>query len=749
MYQRKPSIARQIEFAIALLLALHGIPAGAGPMVTFDIPAQPLSSALPQLAGQAGVRIVCAPETTAMAGGAAVMGEMTIETALERVLAGTGMTFKRDGERNYRVIDPARPSSESALPELVVTATRTERYVKDVPASVTVVGSRDIARQQPPHIADLLRNVEGIDVAGYGSPASLPMVSLRGIGGSFGGQTSQMLIDGLPIESPVTGIHQGMHALDLQDLARVEILRGPASALYGPSAVGGVVNFVPKRWRGAPGAELSLGSGSHGATMVSAAFGGAWDTADFRLSGSDFRTDGYLAQPDADPWGAKDLAPRDGRTRKFSLTGGLRPRDNQEITFAARHGDAGSAWLGGHPNYRFDNNADSLDLGYRFDAGDWTGRARYRHSRQKTRIRFDDEYVNGNIGSLVLAEIDDRVENNDYLDIQADLRLGPADLLTFGYNHGIGEYTSRWTDTIYGGDGVTVSKSTLTGIFVQDEHRVSEALTLLAGGRWDRYRFAGDSQNGAATGKDSDDGAFNPRLGARYRLSEATSFYATAGTAYVPALNFLKFRSGGAWLDNPGLKPETSVSYEIGADHRHGDWSIRATLFHSDYQDKISSIRIGSKWQFQNIGKSAIDGLEMALEGKRGDWRPYANYAYTDSRIKENPSDPLTVGKRVQRIAPHKFNLGAVYIPSDRFYIGIAGRYVDDYYFNDRNTADALNPAHFVADAKIGWRLPTPGFIHGAEASLAVNNLFAKRYREQQYEYMDGRSIWLGLSAEF
>lgn len=734
----------------ALILALQVTMAFAGPTAKFDIPAQPLSSALRALASQAGVQLVFTPETVGAANGVAVKGEMDVEDALRKLLAGSGLEFRKEGDRNYVLVRAVKTERESTLSEMVVTATRTERRVDDVPASVTVITAKDIVTQQPQHAADLLRNVEGIDVAGFGSPATLPRITLRGVGGSFGGSTSQILIDGMPLESPVAGIHLGAHALDLNDLERVEVVRGPASALYGPSAVGGVVNFVPKRWRGAPGAELNIGAGSHDATLVSAAVGGAWDAVDFRLSASDYRTDGYIAQPDADPWGSRDLAPRDGKNRKFGLTGGVRPADNQEITFAVRNADTGSAWLGGHPNYRFDDNAESYDLGYRYEAGEWgVFKARYRKMRQKTRILFDDEYANGNPGSLILAEVDDRIEDSEHLDLQADLRLSRANVLTLGYAYGIGKYTSRWEDVIWGGSGESVSNSKLNGLFVQDEHRFTEALTVLVGGRWDRYEFVGDTQNVVPTGKDSKVSVFNPRLGGRYRLNDATSLYATAGTAYVPALNFLKYRSGAWWLDNPNLKPETSISYEVGVNHRAGNWSARAALFHTDYEDKISSIRVGAKWQFQNIGKVGIDGLELAIEGTAGNWRPYANYAYTDSTIKENPSDPLTVGKQVQRVSPHKLNLGAVYAPSDRFYIRVSGRYVDDYYFNDRNTANALNPGHFVADAKIGWRMPAGGMVRNAEISLAVNNLFDKRYREQQYEYMDGRNVWLGLNARF
>ncbi len=750
MFQKKmldcPGGIRK-HLATAILLACQAGTVLAGPNVSVEITQQELAPALRQLANQAGVQIVHAADVVGGKKVTAIRGEMSVEEALNRLLHGSGLEFRRDGD-SYVIV--ATSHAEQSLSEIVVTATRTERRVEEVPASVTVIGRKDIATQQPQNPLDLLRNVEGIDVAGYGSPASLPRITLRGVGGSFGGSTSQILIDGMPIESPVAGIHQGIQVLDLQDLERVEIVRGPASALYGPSAVGGVVNFVPKRWQGAPGAEANLGSGSHDARLLSAAVGGAWDVLDFRLSASDYRTDGYIAQPESDPWGSKDLGSRNGRDKKFGLMVGLRPTDNQEITFSARRGDSSSAWLGGHPNYRFANDSENYDLGYRFEFSERAVfKARVRHTRQSTHMLFDDEYVNGNAGSLVLAEVDDRIESHDYVDLQADLRLSTANQLTLGYAYGVGKFTSRWEDVIWGGSGESISKSKLTGIFVQDEHRLSENLAILASGRWDRYEFTGDKQNGIATGKDSKETVFNPRFGLSYQLNEPTSLYATVGTAYVPALNFLKFRSGGAWLDNPNLKPETSISYELGVKHHQGNWSARAAVFHTDYEDKISSIRVGAQWQFQNIGKVAIDGLELAFEGKLGDWQPYLNYTYTDSRIKENPSDPLTVGKQVQRIAPHKVNVGVVYAPSEQYYARLSGRYVDNYYFNDRNTADALNNSHFVTDAKIGWRLPVNGPIRSAELSLAVNNLFDRHYREQQYEYMDGRNIWFGLNARF
>ncbi|TCJ15177.1 TonB-dependent receptor [Parasulfuritortus cantonensis] len=744
----KPTPKHRVRLAVlALALSCH---AGLAQAARFDIPAQPLASALLALAGQAGVQLVFSPDLVERLPAPALHGDMAVEEALRRLLAGSGLAFRSDGGQGYAVV---RPASEphSALPVVVVTATRTEQRIEDVPASVSVIGAADIARRQPQLVADLLRDVEGVDVADYASLAATETIRLRGVGGSFAGSTSQVLLDGMPLESPVSGIHFGLKALAPEDIERIEVVRGPASALYGPSSMGGVVNLLSKRWQGDPGAELQLGIGSHDAARIGAAAGGSWDAVDIRLSASHYLTDGYVAQPDPDPWGAKDLGPRAGRDRKVGLAMAVRPAANQEISLGYRNAQVESDWLGGHPNYNMDDEVEAYDLGYRYEPADWAVlKLRYRKLRQIAHILFDDDYVNGNTGSLAVAEIDDRIDDSDSVDLQSDLRLGRADTVTVGYSHNRAKYTSRWQDVIYADAGESVSKSRLDGVFVQDEHRFGDAVTVLAGGRWDRYRMDGDTKDGVRTGNDSSDSLFNPRVGLRYRLSAATSLYATAGTAYVPALNSLKFRSGSAWLNNPDLEPEKSVSYEVGVNHRIGPASVRAALFHTDYRDKISSIQTSSgKWQFQNIGKVRVNGFEFGVDAALGAWSPYLNFSYTDSRIVDNPSDPLTEGRQLQRVAPRKLNLGVVYAPSDRYYVRLAGRYVGDYYFDDRNSETARNPDHFVADFKAGYRLPVAGPVRRAELSLAVNNLFDRRYREQQYEYMDGRNLWLGLDMRF
>lgn len=753
MFRRLPGRCRAISTMLAACLLLSFHPAHAD-VQSIDIPAQLLPDAIRQLVEKTGIQILYATDLVASKTSHAVSGRLATAEALHEMLKGSGLAYREnDGAYALHLADPLpqrRPPLKIASDDVVVTATRTEQRIEDVPASASVITSQDIALRRPMVISDLLRDVEGVDISNYGSLGAAEGIRLRGVGGSFGGTTSPVLMDGLPLESPITGIHLGMKALAFHDVERIEVARGPASALYGPNAMGGVVNLMSKRWVGDPSAELRLATGSHDATLAALAAGGAWDHVDIRLSASQLRTDGYTAQPDPDPWGSRDIGPRDGRDRKIALNLALRPTDSQEITLGLRTADIESPWLGGHPNYRINDDIDSYDLGYRLELENLAViKLRGRKLKQRARISFDDEYINGNPGSLILAAVDHRVDDSTHLELQADVRLHPRHLLTVGYTHDLGRYVARSYYTLMDYSEESVSKSRVRGVFIQDEFRMSDTFTLLAGGRLDHYKFFGDSIDGVPTLHNSSDRIFNPRLGARYRIDEATSLYASAGTAYVPALNALKFRTSAAWLNNPDLRPETSRSYELGVNHTRGTLAARLSAFHTDYRDKIGSIMVGPKRQFQNISEVTVNGLEFSLRTTMGDWKPYLNYAYTRSRIEENPGEPLTEGKRLAYISPHKLNLGVSFTPPAPYYARFAGRYVDAWYFTDRNTPDGRNSGHFVADATIGWRLPASRMLPDAELGLAINNLFDRRYRETPFEYMDGRNFWLGLDAKF
>lgn len=706
-----------------------------------DLPAQPLAASLRELAAQAGVQLLFAPELVGRRLADPVRGEMDVEHALQQLLAGSGLEFRRDGERSFVVL--RRGQAMQVLPETVVAATRSPHRPDEVPASVSVISAAELSRQQLRQVEDALKNVEGVDFNTSGATAFASTPMLRGIGGSFAGSTSAVLLDGLATDSPISAVagRGGFGFLAAQDIERIEVVRGPASALYGPNVVGGVVNVVPKRWQGKAGGEVEAGLGSHAAQSLGAAVGVAEAAYDFRLSAYDFQTDGYVAKPRPDPWGAKDAGPRGWQDRKLALNGAVRPSDDQEIAFAVQHFRTEQDYVGGdvfRNSEKRDGDAYTLSYLKEFAAGK-RFKLSFRH------LDLSQSWIDDPAG---MGE-GNRQSRSDLLEAQVDLHPAKGNTLIFGASWQAAEF-----QTVSVTDGSRDnSKATTTGVFVQDEQRFANWLAIV-GGRFDRFDQGASHTDGVAVHRGSVEDVFNPRLGLRYFLSPATSFYASAGSAYVPANADFKYNTNPArWKDNPDLKPERSVTYEIGAEHKVALGKLRAALYHTDYEDMISSISVGATpWpkQFVNIGRVAVDGLELGFSGEvAGGWQPYANYTYTDSQIKENPSDPATAGKQVQRIAPHKLNFGVVYAPGEEWNASLAGRYVSERFFRDSNTADHRAAPYFVGDAKINLRLPGDALGGKWQAYLAVNNLLDRKYTVWEYEYADGRSFWAGVNARF
>lgn len=742
--------------AMAILLAASLSTAFAAEPVVLDIPAQDLTTALKLLSKQANVQILFPAGLVQDKHSKPIKGSYTPEGALRMLLQDSNLSFVEDGANTFAVRPQAGRTAgetQSFLDEVAVTATRVERRIEEIPASISVITSHDIAHQHTNKVQDLLRNVEGIDFGQQESVAHAAGVSLRGVGGSFAGNTTQLLVDGMATDNAVSAVmgRGGLNFMAAQDIKRIEVLRGSVSAVYGFGVIGGAVNVIPKRWKGKPGVEVNAAYGSHNTRSAGAAVGAETETMDVRLSIFNAQSDGFIAQPNL-AFGGKDLGPRDWKDNKVNFLGGFRPTDNQEVTLGIQNYGTRSALLGGHPNLRQNMDGEAWTLGYRYDFGETaTIKANYRKTRLKQQAVWDQEYWNGIAGDLTKWGDWGRFSDSDELGVQVDARLTGNNLLIAGYSHSSGKYTSR-TLPLVGAQSVSVNEDKVDSVFIQDEQRFGN-LGVTIGGRQDRIAMFGDTRNGVSLNNGSVANVFNPRLGATYKLSDATSFYASAGTAYLPAGNSFKFvQPSPTRIDNPNLKPESSVSYEIGLNQRFGWGSLRAALFQNDYKDKITLIQnaIPGKAQWQNINKVAVNGLELDWQGQFADaWHPYANYAYTDSTTKVNQSDPMTVGKKTQRVSPHKLNLGVTYEPGSTWAATFNGRYVGSKYFDDRNTTAQHAGGFFVADAKVSAKLPVSG-MGNWDAYIAANNIFGKVYQEWAvYEYSDRRTVTVGVNAKF
>ncbi|MBK9080816.1 MAG: TonB-dependent receptor [Rhizobiales bacterium] len=304
---------------------------------------------------------------------------------------------------------PVLAQATDELPELVVTATRTEQPVARAGSAITVIRAEDIAAAGSKSVADVLRGAPGLDIYESGGPGGLSTLSLRG---AQPGQ-ALVLIDGVKVGDPTSATGEfDFGAFSVTDIERIEILRGPQSALYGSDAMGGVVNIVTRKGTGRPKTSLLIEAGSYGALHTRATTSGSNDEVTWAFSVDGFSTRGFSRYGYRIP---RILAGRatpleDDPARKLAATGRVtwRPAPGIEVelggaVYASRvNFDNPGAW-GTDPDDRFNrgrNVVGNLYAKTRFDALDGRLRNtltlfahRAHHENRLTQACFDASFA--------------------------------------------------------------------------------------------------------------------------------------------------------------------------------------------------------------------------------------------------------------------------------------------------------------------------------------------------------------------
>ena len=193
-------------------------------------------------------------------------------------------------------------------PDMIVTPTRTETARIDVPAATEIIRSDAIDLQGPGTVDALFRSMPGVDLLSSDFPGEPVKLSMRGLTAGF--QTKRVLVmqDGRRLNEQYQGNVEFM-TLPADHIERIEVVRGPGSALYGSGAMGGVVNIITRRGGDVPETAVSAGYGTHNTMRSTMRHGARIGDIDYSLGGSFIETDGYLSRPDGTPldWRAANV----------------------------------------------------------------------------------------------------------------------------------------------------------------------------------------------------------------------------------------------------------------------------------------------------------------------------------------------------------------------------------------------------------------------------------------------------------
>jgi hemoglobin/transferrin/lactoferrin receptor protein len=548
------------------------------------------------------------------------------------------------------------------MEEIQVTATRTERSGFEVPAPVSVIGEGDIEREQPARPGDLFALEPGLEVEGSGPFLGLPVV--RGLSGN----RVLLLVDGQRMNNAREAVNFGgvqPSLVDVGEIEEIEVLRGPASVLYGTDALGGIVNI---RTRKPPVPEQGLVIGG----TLRPRYGSAGDQRSGQL-------EVYLTGPSV----------------SLQVQGGLRDADDFEsprgvIANSAAESRNVSASLEVRParDARLSLDIESFrgeDIGVPGASGVFTGfyprttrdRASLRYEGQgpgplpsfKAGIYVQDQEEDfatlldlpaipaGPFELLIDTETRRRSDVRTVgFDVQADATLAGAHFLTYGFElfrddveetrHEV--TTQQFVPTAPGPPGMT--ETTLddapttpdgtfqgAGVYLQDEIRASR-LVLLPGVRYDRFDIEIEPlerPEGGIPAESRTEEAVSASFGVLYEIDERVHLTAGVGRAFrtpnlIERYFFGPGSQGGLSVPNPDLDNETSLNLDAGLKLRTPRLAASATYFHNRIDDYITFVPAtfmgdstfgGSPvTTVDNVGDARIQGVEAAVEARTAGW---------------------------------------------------------------------------------------------------------------------------------
>jgi hemoglobin/transferrin/lactoferrin receptor protein len=575
--------------------------------------------------------------------------------------------------------------------QLVVTASRQEESSADVPAPITVIDRKMIEQAQPEKMADLFKEIPGVEIDGEGPFRGLPVI--RG----FSSNRVLIMVDGQRLNNAresttFAGIQPGL--VNLSEVERIEVLRGPASVQYGSDAIGGVINIITRAPDlGAAEFELngdvSYGYGTAADSQQAAAYvAGSGQGFAFDLGASYQDASDYTAADGAhddsryvDYTLEDDTVPNSGMTQT-ALNGNLRFLTGEQGVFrvnleAVRTDDVG------FPG--FDPETSGIDISFpNFD-------------RDKLGLAWNSGPVWG-LNDISLSTYYQKVDKesirnlnfgptfylNNYTRSQIDsvgfnaqsIADAGRHRLTFGldfYQDQIEDETLA--ESPFGSNTeVAVPKSHQTGLggYLQDKILVGERLIIHAGLRGDTFAFKSeDDPNYIGEPFDVTDSDISGNIGINYAVTPHVDLTALVARGFrAPNLqerSFVGLASTGDTyiLQNPNLSSEESLNYEGGFKVRYDRYFGGFTVFYNDVSDFITLEFLGTSpdppyfelAQFANIDQATIWGIELDLETLFATyWSVFFNYAYiegtneiTDEPLPTIPPQKIVLGLRYQR----------------------------------------------------------------------------------------------------
>lgn len=596
--------------------------------------------------------------------------------------------------------------------EVFLSLTHQALPAKNTPSFVQTLTREDIDRAGARTLDEMLKDIPGAQVVRDATRGGFAGVRLRGVPSS-----SQVLIvvDDVPLNG-VTGTSVDISQIPLQDVERIEIVRGGSSAAYGANAMGGIVHIITRRaTKPIPHTDVSYDYGSRRTRQWGLGFGVGRKRSDFRVNAQRDLSDGFQRNQDFEGF-------------SISAKGGL-SFDN-----GARLNLYGSNW----------NNEVGTPNGTNVPYDQWNGHlekepvdpsSRVKNNRSTGRLSLDQPLPGGLLNLSAYT-------SQQFYRYLLSAGAPPASNITTRLWGG----EARWTTLQYFSLGTAWQREMVdnTGIFGPPfRHHVAQvglfadgrftlgAFSLIPALRWDHFSTLGS--------------AVNPRLTSVMSLSESWRATANVGRSVnLPSFyNLFVQDPTYGFHPNADLKPETAWTYDLGLERQSKVLQARATVHYTRLSDRIAQKGVPYvDYTVVNAPHAEIIGLETGLTLNQGPLRYEASYALTESQgnsLSESRYVPLALTPQ------HSISGQAVWSGPRGWSLIPSYRYVSKQFTLDNEKGAKLPPYSL-------WNLGLSKKILKADLTFSANNLFNRRYAENGYFTLNpqlGRNYVFSLRIGF
>jgi len=612
----------------------------------------------------------------------------------------------------------AQTQKPSFLNEVVVTATRSPKKQSDIGKVVRVISAEEISRAQGRTLPELLNTVAGLNISGANTqPGNIMSVFLRG---ASAGNTL-ILIDGIAVNdaSSTTGEYN-IAAIAIDQVERIEILKGGNSVLYGSDAVAGVINIITKKASGKVSGNVLQTAGSYQTFKQGAGVNGSIGKTNIALNISNLDSKSFsVAEPqigdtikfDKDGFNQKSVGFNISQqiTQKWALLASINYNNNTAGLDGGAYVDA--------KDYTYRKNAFLINFGSKYTLQN--SLIRFNLSQNNVDNKFDNQNeITHNQGKITNAEGIYTADFNKFLSI------------TSGLNY---KFSKTDQSSTFGTLSSDSAKNNISSIFTS---------LFFKGGKYFRFELGGRANKHSQFGNN-----FNYTINPSFILSERAKVFFNASSAYkVPTL----YQLTSEYKNPEGLKPESSTTLETGFDVNFLENKL--TFNTSLYSRKIVDVidfgpQKGGGFGYLNQNKENTKGLELEMGTtiiKNINLNIF--YAYTDGKLKTSDTNEISA---LSRRPKNTFGANAGYTINSKIYVSLLYKYTGlraDKYFdvNTFNTVGIDLKSFNKLDAYLQYKP-----INKLTLFADIKNIFDTKFNDIAGYTTMGTNFNAGLSLTF